>query len=140
MTALFDNMRMQLQTDLDAVHPEGSLELSCQEYPGPLIVRRSLTIEGHGATLWALKGPVLTIEAGAKVQLKNLRIEVTGEDMQMSPEEEVAIRVAPSGHVDLDDVEVRGAIYGLPQEAGTWRYPKTLYLGPMSPKIGRAHV
>ncbi len=135
MTALFDNQRIQFQADLDAVHPGGSLELSCQEYPGPLIIRRSLTIEGHGATLWALKGPVLIIEAGAQVHLRNLRVEVTGEGMTMTPEEEAAIRVAPGGQVDLDDVEVRGAIEGLPQEAGIWRYPKTLYLGPMSPSV-----
>ena len=133
MTALFDNQRIQFQTDLDAIHPGGSLELSCQEYPVPLVVRRSLTIEGHGATLWALKGPVLIIEAGAQVHLRNLRVEVTGEGMTMTPEEEAAIRVAPGGQVDLDDVEVRGAIEGLPQEAGIWRYPKTMYLGPMSP-------
>ena len=133
MTALFDNQRMQFQAELDAVYPGGSLELSPQEYPGPLIVRRSLTIEGHNATLWALKGPVLIVEAGANVHLRNLRIEVTGEGMTLTPEEDVAIRVSPGAQVDLDDVEVRGAIEGLPQEAGVWRYPKTLYLGPMSP-------
>ncbi len=133
MSNVFDQLRRQVQADLDALHQGGSLELGRQEYPGPLTIRRSMTLEGHGATIWALTGPVLIVEAGAKVHLKNLRVEVTGEDMDMSPTEEVAIQVQPGGDLDLEDVEVRGKIDGLAMEAaGHWRYPKTLYLGQVS--------
>ena len=133
MSNVFDQLRRQVQADLDALHQGGSLELGRQEYPGPLTIRRSMTLEGHGATIWALTGPVLIVEAGAKVHLKNLRVEVTGEDMDMSPPEEVAIQVQPGGDLDLEDVEVRGKIDGLAMEAaGHWRYPKTLYLGQVS--------
>ena len=133
MSNIFDQLRRQVQADLDALHQGGSLELGRQEYPGPLTIRRSMTLKGHGATIWALTGPVLIVEAGAKVHLKNLRVEVTGEDIDMSPTEEVAIQVQAGADLDLDDVEVRGKIEGLAMEAaGHWRYPKTLYLGQVS--------
>lgn len=124
--------RSQLQTDIESVSANGTLELGPQEYPGPITIQHSLTIDGRGATIWALKGPVLTVLPGVKVRLKNLRVEVTGEEPVKTHDEEVAIKVSPSANVDLDEVEVRGAIDGMAQEGGQWRYPKSLYLGTFS--------
>lgn len=115
----------------------GSLSLKSIEYPGPISIRHSLTIDGKGATAWALRGPLITIHSGAKVTLRELRVEVTGEQLPGEVEQECAILVEPGGELHLDRVEVRGAVVGL-HESGVWRYPKSLHLGQV--QAGIEHV
>lgn len=123
---------IQLQALLDS-GTDKHIELSTGEYAGPIVIRRSMIIDGKGATLWALNGPVLVIERNAVVELKNLKVEVTGDSSNVSSHQEVAIKVESSAHLDLDEVEVRGDIQGVPCEAGLWRYPKSLFLGCIPP-------
>lgn len=125
----------QLQALLDS-STEKQIELTPGEYAGPITIRRSVVIEGKGATIWALTGPVVTIDNAASVELKHLKVEVTGESSAHGAHQEVAIQVQAKSHLDLDEVDVRGDVIGVPTEAGTWRYPKTLFLGcipPMQP-------
>ncbi len=126
---------IELQARLDA-HPEGASVgfAPRREYPGPVVLNKALVLEGGGATLWALVGPVLTVRAA--VCLCNLRIEVTG-DALTADAAACAIIVAPGGHLTLKNVEVRGLVRGLPQEEGVWHYPHGLGLGGIAP--GRAH-
>lgn len=129
------NSAADLQARLDA-QPEGaSVDFAPRrEYPGPVVLNRALVLEGSGATLWALAGPVLTVRAA--VRLRNLRIEVTG-DAPPSDAAACAILVAPGGDLTLENVEVRGLVRGLPREEGIWHYPHGLALGGIAP--GMAH-
>ncbi len=124
---------LELQARLDA-QPEGaSVHFAPRrEYPGPVVLRKALVLEGSGATLWALAGPVLVVRAA--VRLRNLRIEVTG-DALTEDEAACAILAAPGGHLTLENVEVRGLVRGLPQEEGVWRYPHGLALGGIAPGV-----
>lgn len=123
----------ELQAQLDA-QPEGaSVDFAPRrEYPGPVVLNKTLVLEGYGATLWALAGPVLTIKAA--VNLRNLRIEVTG-DAPTTDAAACAIIVAPGGHLTVENVEVRGLVQGLPQEEGVWLYPHGLALGGIAPGV-----
>jgi len=127
-----EQMRDQFQEELDALHPGGTLQLSGpRERPGPVeIARRGVTIDGQGITLWSMRGPALAVRAD-RVVLKNIRVEYTGETGSGPIEEECAIEVSGSG-VSFENVEVRGAVIGIPQEEGDWRYPTTLYLGRLA--------
>ena len=91
----------ELQARLDA-QPEGaSVDFAPRrEYPGPVVLNKALLLEGGGATLWALVGPVLTVRAA--VRLRNLRIEVTG-DAPTADAAACAIIVAPGGHLTLEE-------------------------------------
>jgi len=124
---------IELQARLDA-QPEGvSVGFAPRrEYPGPVVLNKALLLEGGGATLWALVGPVLTVRAA--VRLRNLRIEVTS-DALTADAAACAIIVAPGGHLTLEDVEVRGLVRGLPQEEGVWHYPHGLALGGIAPGV-----
>lgn len=95
------------------------------EYEGPLVVDRACVIDGCQSTIWANNGPVLTV-AAPNVTLKNLRIEVTG-----SPTDENA-RIAMKTNdpnTKLENVEVRGNVIGLSQEAENWDLPGIISLG-----------
>jgi hypothetical protein len=135
--AAHEPSRLAFQNSLDAIPIGGSLSLKSIEYPGPVSIRHSLTIDGKGATAWALAGPLITIRSGAKVTLRELRVEVTGEQLPGEVEQECAILVEPGGELHLDRVEVRGAVVGL-HETGVWRYPKSLHLGQV--QAGVEHV
>lgn len=123
----------ELQARLDA-QPEGASVgfAPRREYPGPVVLNKALVLEGSGATLWALAGPVLTVQA--TVRLRNLRIEMTG-DAPASDAAACAIIVAPGGHLTVENVEVRGLVQGLPQEEGVWHYPHGLALGGIAPGV-----
>ena len=127
------NNAAELQARLDA-QPEGASMglVPRREYPGPVVLNKALVLEGNGATLWALAGPVLTVRA--TVRLCNLRIEITS-DALTADAAACAIIVAPGGHLTLENVEVRGLIQGLPQEEGVWHYPHSLALGGIAPGV-----
>lgn len=96
-------------------------ELPPGEVEGPLRVDRPCVIEGGGTTLWAAHGPVLTV-ASAGVTVRNLRIEVTESGDQTAVRSE-----APD--VVLENVEVRGDVMGIPDEAPHWELPPVISLG-----------
>lgn len=124
---------IELQARLDAQSEGASVGFAPRrEYPGPVVLNKALVLEGGGATLWALAGPVLTVQAS--VRLRNLRIEMTG-DAPASDAAACAIIVAPGGHLTVENVEVRGLVQGLPQEEGVWHYPHGLALGGIAPGV-----
>ncbi|NET82961.1 MAG: hypothetical protein F6J94_13805 [Moorea sp. SIO1F2] len=124
--------KQTLQEKLDSLQDDTRLQLwpPHGEYQGPVVINRPLTIEGEGATIWALTGPVLLINSGG-VKLRNLRVEVTGEARGDS-QQQCAILVKSGQNLQLNDVEVRGLVMGLPEEEGGWNYPKSLHLGKLA--------
>ncbi|MEI6259733.1 MAG: hypothetical protein WCR46_07505 [Deltaproteobacteria bacterium] len=117
------------QDDLDALQDGATLQLIPREFPGPVKINRCMILDGQGATIWSLKGPVVSIRSDGVV-LRNVRIEVTGENGTGMAEEECALQIEPGRGVHLEkDVEVRGTVIGLPQEEGDWRYPHSLHIG-----------
>lgn len=103
----------------------GDFVLVPGEYEGPLVIDRPCVFDGAGATLWANAGPVLQV-ASEKVQVKNLRIEVTG--TEAAGEADVALKTTYAG-TKLENVEVKGVVVGLPQESEAWQLPGMLSLG-----------
>lgn len=86
----------------------GDFVLAPGEYEGPLVIDRPCVFDGAGATLWANAGPVLQV-ASEKVQVKNLRIEVTG--TEAAGEADVALKTTYAG-TKLENVEVKGVVVG----------------------------
>ncbi len=126
MVTTHEKDRQLFQQKLDSLSDGQALQLMPREFPGPLVINRSVALDGQKATLWAPTGPVLTVTA-PNVTLKNFRIEVTG-DGENDPQDDCAIEVQSQG-VKIENVEVRGAIVGIPGEEGAWRYPYSLALG-----------
>lgn len=117
------------QDDIDALQDGATLQLIPREFPGPVKINRCMILDGQGATIWSLKGPVVSIRSDGVV-LRNVRIEVTGENGTGMAEDECALQIEPGRGVLLEkDVEVRGTVIGLPQEEGDWRYPHSLHIG-----------
>jgi len=125
--------RLSLQMQLDSLEDYATLQLrpSGGEYAGPIAIDRPLILDGQGATIWSLKGPVVSIESD-RVSLCNLRIEVTGENSASSPSERSAIIVKSGEDLQLHNVEVRGTVMGIPAEEGDWNYPQALHLGQLA--------
>ena len=94
-----------LQARLDQAPPGSVVQLPPGEYPGPMVVRRPLTLDGRGATVWALSGPVLAVDADG-VRLRNLRVEVTGGPAAGDPGA-CALLVCSGRRVGLENVTVR---------------------------------
>lgn len=116
------------QAELDALADGEELELHAFEYPGPVVIKRAITIDGKGATLWSMAGPVCQIE-GQGVTLKNLKIEITHEDLANGDKDSGCALIVHGGqNVLLENVEVRGSVRGLPAEEGQWRYPFSVKL------------
>jgi hypothetical protein len=126
-----------VQSALDSKATGEILDLAPGEYAGPFAIRRRVTVDGHGATFWALKGPLVVV-CSRGVVLRNLRIEVTGDESEKDADEACAIQVNPGADLHLENVDVRGGIRGLEEEEGEWRYPKSIHLGALS--HGRPHV
>ena len=120
------------QDKIDALPSQSTLKLwpPVGEYAGPVVIKHPLTLDGQGATLWALKGPVVSIQSDGVI-LRNLRIEVTGE-AKNSLQEQCAIISEIGQNVQLDNVEVKGLVMGLPNEEGEWQYPQSLHLGQLA--------
>ncbi len=107
-----------------------------KEFQGPLVIRRPVTINGQGGTIWAEKGPVVLVES-VGVVLNELNVEVTGTEDKLSGEEACAL-VARSTAPTLARVAVRGHVAGIPGEEGEWRYPRIVRLNKV--KAGTAHT
>jgi len=126
--------REEFQRRLDASPAGSNLTLFPREFPGPVVVRRPLTLDGREAVVWAMRGPVVAVDSDGVV-LRNLRIEVTGTTQEEGEEDEAAecaLQVRNPGSVRLENVEVRGRVTGLAGEEGGWRYPLSLRLGQLS--------
>lgn len=128
-----------LQAKLDMQHPNSCVEfLPNREYPAPLTIRTPITLDGRGSTLWAFKGPVIRVMA--PICLRNLRLEVTGDQLKLNSEEECAIVVEPGINITLENVEVRGQVRGLSSEEGLWLYPHFISLGHLKHKSNHERI
>lgn len=125
-----ERTRHELQTLLDNPPPRQVLKLIPQEYPGPLFINKTIILDGQGATLWAFQGPVLSIDAPA-VTLKNLNIEVTGENLSTA-QANCAIYFKRQTTIHFDQVHLHGQVLGLTDEEGEWHYPHSLSLGTLA--------
>ena len=119
-----------IQSLIDSVSPGGTLRLEPPkgELEGPVVIRSPITIEGQGATIWAKKGPVLSIQEDGVV-LEDLNVAITGSERKLSGQEACALVIRRGLGVTLNDVTVRGNVDGLEEEEGEWDYPRSLRLG-----------
>lgn len=83
------------------------------EYEGPLVIRHSCTVDGHGATLWSKTDAALIIDA-PNVTVKNLRVELIGKptvnEFGFNTDFD-AIHISVNGtEAQMDNVEVYGGI------------------------------
>lgn len=124
-----EKTRQTLQAQLDNPPPQG-LKLLPQEYAGPFFIKKPILIDGQGATLWALTGPVVHIMT-TQVTLKNLNIEVTGEQFTQEIQA-CALCIQRPQQIQFYNVQVRGQMSGLPEETGRWHYPYSLPLGQLA--------
>lgn len=106
------------------------------EFAGPLTIDRSITVDFGNSTLWAIKGPVLTVK-GSKVCIRNAHIEVTGSMEGANDDEITAIRVEGRGKVTFENIKVHGRVKGVKGEAGQWKIPRSLSLGTLV--AGQSH-
>lgn len=134
MILLSDHSKKNLQEQLEALPKDAVAAMTPREYAGPVTIKRPLTLDGQGATIWARQGPVVTLKAEGIV-LRNLRIEMTGDLFERKPEESCALFCKSSKGLKLENVEVRGTVMGLPKEEGIWRLPETLPLGQIAANV-----
>jgi uncharacterized membrane protein YhaH (DUF805 family) len=108
-----------------------------QEFPGPVTVDRPIAIDFRDSTVWATKGPVLTIK-GAGAAIRNACIEVTG-DLTGCDDDAAAIAIQVLGRAKVlfENVKVCGAVRGVPGEDGLWHIPRSLALGRLT--AGETH-
>lgn len=125
-----------LQSHLDALPDGETLQLCRGEYAGPIIINKPLTLDGQGSTIWAGKGPVITVTAD-KVRLKDFKVHATGSAVLLAHEDRCALAITPGLSLLLERVEVIGSVAGLREEEGPWRYPLALNLGQVA--HGKAH-
>jgi hypothetical protein len=119
------------QKEIDSLRKGDVLELLPHEFPGSVILNRSLIVDGQRATIWALKGPVMVVQSHGVVP-RNLRIEVIADHPQAGNDEDCALTVQSGVQVKFDNVEVRGAVAGLDTEEGAWQYPYSIELGSLA--------
>lgn len=124
-------VKANFQDEIDSVNSGSTHHLRLREYSEPVILKRSIIIDGCGSTICALEGPVITIKSPG-VTLRNLTIEYTGDGGMEKPSDECAIFIEPGLNVSMENVKVRGTVIGLPSEEGEWRYPVSLSLGPLT--------
>jgi hypothetical protein len=131
--------QVELQAHLDSLPAGGTWLLARAEYPGPIVINKPVLIDGNGATIWAISGPVVSVRSGG-VALREVKIEVTGDNSAGDREARCALEVESGGNIDLEKVEVRGIVTGLLGEEGEWAYPRALRLGALADETGRDFV
>jgi uncharacterized protein YegL len=120
------------QFQINSTNSNELLKLFPREFSGPAVVDKPIKIEGNRATIWSIKGPVLTINSD-NVILSKTKIEVTGVSNEHATDEECcALKIEPGKNVIIDDVEVFGTVIGLEGEEGIWRYPRSLQFGRLA--------
>ncbi len=126
-----------LQDRLDRL-PDGAtlkLEPPGFEFKGPIVLRKPVTIEGQGGTVWAATGPVLRVDSPG-VTLADVNVEVTTSETPAGPAG-CALETRPGVSVTLRGVSVRGNVSGMAEEDGAWACPRHLRLGNL--RAGIAH-
>ena len=98
--------------------------LDLHEYKGPIVIDKKVGLIGpdNGTTICGKDSPVVKIEAD-HVHLKNIKIEFTGKD-----DNGIALEIS-GANVVLENIEVKGAVKGMPGEEGRWAYPFVINLG-----------
>ena len=121
--------KLNLQDKLNSLKKGATLQLKTQEYPGPIILSRAVTLDGNGSTIWAHKGPVVSLKSSGVV-LRNIKLECT--DTETGDESERYAFLIESGlDCVFENVEVKGLVKGIPSEEGEWRYPSSISLGAL---------
>ena len=121
-------MSYDIQTLLDNPDIMGRVNLPSGEFEGRFTVRKSCTINGGGSVLWSAVGPVLIIEA-ENVIINDLKIELTHD--QIPDEQHISVYCCRPD-TKFNDVEVNGAVLGIPGEEQYWGIPKMLSLGTLA--------
>ena len=121
-------MSYDIQTLLDNPDIMGRVNLPAGEFEGRFTVRKSCTINGGGSVLWGASGPVLIIEA-ERVVINDLKIELTHDSI---PDEQHICVYCRCPDTKFNDVEVNGAVLGIPGEEQYWGIPGMLSLGKLA--------
>ncbi|HLN26500.1 MAG TPA: right-handed parallel beta-helix repeat-containing protein [Gemmataceae bacterium] len=124
---------LQAQLDLATNGQPLQLDPPGREFQGPIIIRKAIVLDGHGATVWAKKGPVISVLANGVV-LNSINVEVTGNDANLDGEANCALAVAPGLGITFNQVSVRGNVRGLDSEEGDWSYPRSINFGQLKAK------
>ena len=120
--------QISLQEQIDNTKEGGTLYLIPGEYAGPVVINKEIMISGKNITIWALEGPVVTINSN--VYIDGVSIEVTGDYINGENQHgESAIVLTGPFDVVFSEVSVRGNIVGVMSESGIWRYPRVINLG-----------
>jgi hypothetical protein len=139
-TPIYQSVPKTLQEQLNDLQDHATLSLwpPHGEYPGPIIIKNSVVLDGQGTTIWATQGPVLSIYS-EQVTLRNLRIEVTGEiEINNSENNTINCAILVSYHQEsnpeiiCENIEVRGTVMGISEEEGEWQYPSNLNIGKIA--------
>ena len=116
-----------IQRLLDDVEEGGVVELPAGEFEGSFIISKSCTVRGKRTVLWSVSGPVLVVKE-QNTALENLRAELTGS--KLSPEQNISVYCCRND-TKFTDVEVNGAVIGIPDEEQYWGIPRILSLGTL---------
>ncbi|MCH5194061.1 MAG: TerD family protein [Oscillospiraceae bacterium] len=121
-------MSYDIQRLLDNPDVMGRVNIPAGEYEGRFTVRKSCTINGGGSVLWGAAGPVLIIEA-ENVVVNDLKMELTHDSI---PDEQHISVYCCHPDTRFGNVEVNGAVLGIPGEEQYWGIPKMLSLGKLA--------
>ncbi|MDB4416024.1 hypothetical protein N9270_04800 [Akkermansiaceae bacterium] len=111
-----------------------ALDVSRGEYEGPIVIKKPITIDGRGHSIWSKKGPVVIIKSQGVV-LKNLQVDVTGKQEKLTEIELCSLAVQPDAKPTLESVTVRGNVVGLEGEEGAWGYPTAVNMGSLKANV-----
>ncbi len=117
-----------LQQKIESAPPNAVINLLPGEYQGPLKLKKSITINGHGSTIWCRKGPVVEIE-GNSVKIKDVRIEVAVRTPESESLDFIALRILNKQNFLTENIEVHGQIAGELAEEGLWKIPRSINIG-----------
>ena len=125
-----------LQDRLDASADGDRLELAPGEHEGPVSIRHRVTLQGHaGTTIWARRGPVVTVGAPGVV-LRDLTIEVVDPAAQEEEGGDCALDLRAGPDLQTENVQVVGSVAGATNEEGEWRFSPWWDLGKVVPVPG----
>lgn len=110
---------------LENAEENGVIELPEGEFEGSFKINRSCTVKGKNTVLWSISGPVLTVNA-ERVRLEGLKIGLTGGKLPDNRNVSVFCRYKDT---KFSNVEVNGAVIGIPDEENYWGLPKLLSMG-----------